>query len=363
MENEKKLKKLQKFWSGKKIFITGHTGFKGTWLCIMLNLLKSEIYGYSLNPKRKSLFNESKIHNFLKSNTFSDINNISLLKKKLKLSKPQIVFHLAAQSLVLKSYENPVETFRTNIMGTVNLLNCIRKVNTIKSVVIVTTDKVYKVDKKNKIFNELDILGGSEPYSASKVGAELATESFIKSFFQKTHLKNKISTARSGNVIGGGDYSKNRLIPDIFRAIENKKKLIIRNPNSIRPWQHILDTLNGYIILAEKITKYKRKYSGAWNFGPNYRNIKTVELIAKKIKLNWYKKTKSKIIIRKNKDYEESKSIRLNCNKAKKYLKWSPKLNIDNAIKYTIDWHNNNKLFNNSYNQCIEQIKSFEKIK
>ena len=336
MENEKKLKKLQKFWSGKKIFITGHTGFKGTWLCIMLNLLKSKIYGYSLNPKRKSLFNESKIHNFLKSNTFSDINNISLLKKKLKLAKPQIVFHLAAQSLVLKSYENPVETFRTNIMGTVNLLNCIRKVNTIKSVVIVTTDKVYKVDKKNKIFNELDILGGSEPYSTSKVGAELATESFIKSFFQKTHLKNKISTARSGNVIGGGDYSKDRLVPDIIKAINNKKKIYVRNPEHIRPWQHVLDPLMGYLILAKKQYEGKiRVKNNCWNFGPKKNNFKSVINIIKKMQLLESFKYK----IGKKQKKKETKTLKLNSSKAKKILKWSSILNLDHSIKNALEWN------------------------
>ena len=336
MESEKKLKKLQKFWSGKKIFITGHTGFKGSWLCIILNLLKSKIYGYSLKPEGKSLFNQSKIYKFIKSNTFSDINNISLLSKKLKLAKPQIVFHLAAQSLVLKSYENPVETFRTNIMGTVNLLNCIRKVNTIKSVVIVTTDKVYKVDKKNKIFNELDILGGSEPYSTSKVGAELATESFIKSFFQKTHLKNKISTARSGNVIGGGDYSKYRLVPDIIKAINNKKKIYVRNPEHIRPWQHVLDPLMGYLILAKKQYEGKIKVkNNCWNFGPKKNNFKRVINIIKKMQSLEDFKYK----IEKKQKKKETKTLKLNSSKAKKILKWSSILDLDHSIKNVLEWN------------------------
>ena len=353
MENKKKLKSLKKFWSRKKIFITGHTGFKGSWLCIILNLLKSKIYGYSLKPEKKSLFNESKISKFLESNTFSDVSNISLLNKKLKLAKPQIVFHLAAQSLVLKSYKFPVETFKTNIMGTVNLLNCIRKVNSIKSVIIVTTDKVYKIDKKNKIFNELDILGGSEPYSTSKVGAELATESFIKSFFNKTNLKNRISTARSGNVIGGGDYSKYRLVPDIIKAINNKKKIHVRNPDHVRPWQHVLDPLMGYLILAKQQYEGKiKKKNNCWNFGPKKNSFKKVINIVKKIRT--FESFEYKI--EKKQEKKETKILKLNSLKAKKILKWSSILDLNHSIKNTVEWNKLVKKGTSAKDVCEKQF-------
>ena len=274
MEN---LDQLKKFWNKKKVFITGHTGFKGTWLCIILSYLNSRIYGYALISKKESLFNKSKIIKKLASNSYSDINDISKLKKELKKSKPEVIFHLAAQPLVLESYKDPLKTFSTNIIGTLNLLECIREIKSIKSVVIITTDKVYKINKKNNAFSELNQLGGFDPYSASKVGTEIVVDCYIKSFFKNTFLQNKVSTARAGNVIGGGDFSKDRLVPDIIEAINNGKKLIIRNPNYIRPWQHVLDPLMGYLILAKK--QYKNKINNTqpcWNFGPNKNNFKKV---------------------------------------------------------------------------------------
>ena len=222
---------LKKFWNKKKVFITGHTGFKGTWLCIILRYLNSTIYGYSLKPEKNSLFNKSKINKEIFSNKYSDVNNIEKLRKIIKQSKAEIVFHLAAQPLVLESYKTPLKTFNTNIIGTLNILECIREVKSVKSVVIITTDKVYKINKKNINYKELDQLGGSDPYSASKVAAEVVVESYIKSFFKNTLLQNRISTARSGNVIGGGDNSKNRLVPDIIRAINNKKKSLSETQN------------------------------------------------------------------------------------------------------------------------------------
>ena len=254
MEN---IKNLNKFWNKKKVFVTGHTGFKGSWLCIILKYLNADVYGFSLKPEKKSLFIKSKIEKEITSNTYADINDILNLKKNIKKSKPEIIFHLAAQPLVLESYIKPLKTFQTNIMGTLNLLQCIREVKSIKSVVIITTDKVYKINKKDIIYKEIDQLGGFDPYSASKVGVEIVVDSYIKSFFSKSNLKNRISTARAGNVIGGGDFSNNRLVPDIIKAINYKKKLTIRNPNHIRPWQHVLDPIMGYLILQENNMKKK----------------------------------------------------------------------------------------------------------
>ena len=339
MEN---LNHYKKFWNKKKIFITGHTGFKGTWLCIVLNYLNSKVHGYALKPEKNSLFNKSKIVKELASSTYSDINNLTKLKKEIKQSKPEIVFHLAAQPLVLESYNKPLKTFSTNIIGTLNLLECIREIKSIKSVVIVTTDKVYKVKKIGGEYVELDELGGSDPYSASKVGAEIVVDSYIKSFFYNSSLQNRVSTARAGNVVGGGDFSKNRLVPDIFRAINKKKKLTIRNPNYIRPWQHVLDPLMGYLILAEK--QYKNQinnYDHSWNFGPNKNNFKkvidVVNFIKKKERLNY------KLV--KNSKFKETKILKLNSLKAKKKLHWVSKWDLSETLNKTIDWNNMVKMY------------------
>ena len=327
---------LKNFWSKKKVFITGHTGFKGSWLCIILNYLNSTVDGFSLKPKKNSLFIKSKISKNLRSNTYANINNIKKLKKSITKSKPEIIFHLAAQPLVLESYRSPLKTFTTNMIGTLNLLECIRKVKSIKSVVIITTDKVYKIKKKNINYSELDELGGFDPYSASKVGAEIIVNSYIKSFFKNSSLQNKISTVRAGNVIGGGDFSKNRLIPDIISAINNKKKINIRNPNNIRPWQHVLDPLTGYLILAEKQFTNKIKNEGhSWNFGPSKNSFKRVIDI-----INYIKKFQNfKYNLKKNNQFEETNVLKLNSVKAKNKLNWATKWSLTESITKTLDWN------------------------
>ncbi len=328
------MKLNQSFWKNKKVFITGHTGFKGTWLSIILNCLGAKIYGYSLKPKKKSLFNETKIEQSLNSSIFGDIRNVSLLKNKLKKIKPSIVFHLAAQPLVIDSYLNPKDTFETNILGTINLLESIREIKTIKSVVIITTDKVYKIKKKDTKYKEIDNLGGDDPYSASKASTEIVVNSYIRSFFNDKK-DTFISTARSGNVIGGGDYSKNRLLPDIISSIRTKKKLIVRNPGSIRPWQHVLEPLMGYLILAEKQFNNKiSKNENCWNFGPKKRNFKKVIQIVRDMKKNY----NLNFIIKKNKKFIETKILKLNSLKAEKKLKWVSKLNLTESLRLVTDW-------------------------
>ncbi len=333
MEN---LNDLKKFWKKKKIFITGHTGFKGTWLSIILNLLGSKVFGYSLPPEKNNLFIKSKIKNELSSNIYGNIKDIKKLKTNIKRIKPEIIFHLAAQPLVIDSYKHPLETIKTNVIGTANLLECIRSIRSVKSVLIITTDKVYKIDKKNKIYSELDQLGGYDPYSASKVAVETITDSYIKSFFKTSILKNKISTVRAGNVIGGGDFSKDRLVPDIMRAINNKKKLSLRNPKNIRPWQHVLDPLIGYLIIAKKqFNNNITKNFHSWNLGPSKNNFKRVINIVKYIQ----KKEKFSFRIIQNQKFKETKILRLNSSNAKKKLKWSNKWSLYKALDETIKWN------------------------
>ncbi len=353
MDSEKKLKK---FWKNKKVFITGHTGFKGSWMSILLNMLKANIYGYSLKPNKKSLFNQAKCKNFLEANFYGDINDYDNLKKKLLKTKPSILFHLAAQPLVSQSFKDPLETFQTNIIGTANVLNAIRDIPSLKSIVIITTDKVYKIKDSNKKYKEFDELGGKDPYSVSKVCAEYLTISYISSFFNKRNIRNKVSTARSGNVIGGGDYSKNRLLPDIINSINSKKKIVIRNPNNVRPWQHVIEPTLGYLKLAELQYKKKRIHKNQnWNFGPNKTSFVKVIDILKIIKKNY----KIKVKIKKNKDFFETNILKLDNNKAKKILKWYPNWNLQKSIESVMEWNYEYRENKNAKKISEAQINSY----
>ena len=352
------IKILKKFWKGKKVFITGHTGFKGSWMCILLNMLSSRIYGYSLKPKKISLFNQANCKEFIKKNYYENIDDVKKLEKRINDVKPDILFHLAAQPLVSQSFIDPLETFNTNIIGTINVLNSVRKNKSLKSVVIITTDKVYKIKKTNKYYSEKDELGGKDPYSASKVCAEIVTHSYINSFFKKTNIKNKISTARSGNVIGGGDYSKNRLIPDVIKIINSKKIFELRNPNHIRPWQHVIEVMLGYLNLAQSQYQKKTIHTNPnWNFGPNKKSfVKVIDIIKKIQKI---KKIKVKIKTKQN--FFETEVLKLDSKKAKKFLKWYPKWDLNKSISNVIEW---NDLFRKSKNAkkiCEDQITNYLK--
>ena len=353
-----KVKVLENFWKNKKVFITGHTGFKGSWMCIALNLLGAKIYGYSLKPKNKSLFNQAKCSKFIEKNIYSDINNQDRLNKYIQKVRPDFFFHLAAQPLVVIGYKQPIETFNTNIIGTLNVLESIKKSKSLKSAVIITTDKVYKIKKNNKYYSENDELGGSDPYSASKVCAEILTNSYIKSFFNKANIQNRVSTARSGNVIGGGDYSEKRLIPDIINSINNKKNLNIRNPNFIRPWQHVIEPTFGYLKLAEMQFKNKlKKIESTWNFGPDKNNsVRVIDIVNK---INKIIKIKIKIVYKK--EFSETKILKLNNKKSKKFLNWKPKLDLNMSLNNVIDWNNQYKKNKNAKQICEKQILNYLK--
>ena len=282
------MENLERFFKNKKVLITGHTGFKGSWLSKILLNWGADISGIALKPDTDpNLFNILEIKKNI-NNYFCDIRNFKSLEKIVEKEKPEIVFHLAAQPLVRSSYDDPLYTFETNILGVVNILQIIKKINRIKAAVIITTDKVYE-NKKNKLsYKEDDRLGGYDPYSSSKAASELVINSYIRSFFNPKDYNKKhktlIASARSGNVIGGGDWQKDRIIPDIVKSIyEKKEKLIIRNPDSIRPWQYVLEDLEGYLLLAKKLYQGKKEFSGAWNFGPDSKEkcLTVKELIEK----------------------------------------------------------------------------------
>lgn len=354
-----KKKQNLNFWKNKKVFITGHTGFKGSWLCLILSLFGAEVTGYSLKPKTKpSLFKLAKIENVIKKSVISDVRNYKNLFKEIKFSKANIIFHLAAQPLVRYSYTEPKETFETNFLGTLNILECIKKIKSIKSSVIITSDKVYDT-KINKIYRETDFLKGIDPYSASKVICEHVFFSYKNSFFENTS-KQRIATVRAGNVIGGGDYSKDRLIPDLISHAQKNKKIILRNPNSTRPWQHVLEPLSGYLILAEKLYTNNQKVCAKeqnWNFGPNVTNCKTVKYIAnfinKKISLKFH------TVKLKNNNYKiETNFLRLSNYKSKKYLSWFPKWNLEKTLTKILEWYALSKNIN-PREVCKKQIKEY----
>ena len=352
---------LGSFYKNKKVFMTGHTGFKGSWLYFFLNNMGAEISGYSLPPDKSSpsLY---KLLNIDKNDDFNtkDIRDFKILKVSIEDFQPDIVFHLAAQPLVRHSYIFPKKTFDTNVSGTLNILESVRKIKKIKSTVLITSDKVYDISK-NRVFKEEDKLGGVDPYSASKVCCEFLFSSYVNSFFKK-NFSQRIATARAGNVIGGGDFSEDRLIPDIYASAKKRKKIILRNPKSVRPWQHVLEPLSGYLLLAEKLYKNQLKNQiQNWNFGPNLDSCKPVGYIAQKFSKSLGLKVK--IIRSKNKLYSpETHLLRLSNFKSKKYLNWHPQWNLNKSIDKIIEW-NKEKLYKKPINICEEQIKEFLKIK
>tara|TARA_B100001250_G_C19801162_1_gene791133 strand:- start:50 stop:1132 length:1083 start_codon:yes stop_codon:yes gene_type:complete len=352
-----------KIFKNKKVIVTGHTGFKGSWLSLWLKINGAKVLGISKNVP--TIPSHYKILNLKKkiSNSNVDIQNFNKLSKIFEKHQPDFVFHLAAQSLVKSSYDNPLETWNTNTIGTLNILECLRLLKKKIYVVIITSDKSYKNIEVSRGYKENDVFGGKDPYSASKGSAEFAIQSYIKSFFSKKNNNIFICVARAGNVIGGGDWSNDRIIPDCMKSYSKKKTVIVRNPNSTRPWQNVLEVIYGYLTLASKLYKNKKLHGEAFNFGPSLKSNYTVIYLLSKIKkylpdLNWkIKKSKKK--------FYESKLLKLNSTKAKKKLNWESVLSIDENAKLVSEWYknfynNNNK---NLFQISINQINHYLKIK
>lgn len=343
-------------YKDKKVFITGDTGFKGSWLALWLNAMGADVYGFSLPPKSvKDNFISTNLERIIHHQD-GDIRDFRFLREQLNSIQPDFVFHLAAQPLVLESYQNPHYTFETNLMGTVNVFEAARSVPSIKVILNITSDKCYKNIESNDGYKETDAMGGKDPYSASKGCSELITTSYFNSFFNLDN-KCKIASVRAGNVIGGGDWAENRIVPDFFRSIQNKKDLVIRNSDSIRPWQHVLEPLSGYLLTGAGLYLQSIESGEGWNFGPTFHNnITVVNLIEKMIQISGIGKFKVEADI--VKPYE-SKLLKLDVHKAKKHLRWNQVLTLDETIEFTVDGYMAEISKKNIYQNRIEQINKY----
>ncbi|MEY2371408.1 CDP-glucose 4,6-dehydratase [Lysinibacillus capsici] len=347
------------FWKGKTVLVTGHTGFKGSWLSIWLHEFGAKVIGFSLDPYTKK-------DNFVLSNIGdkivdirADIRDQEKLHQVFNDYKPEIVFHMAAQPLVRLSYKQPVKTYETNVMGTINVLEAIRACAETKVGIFITTDKCYENKEQIWGYKESDSLGGYDPYSSSKGAAEIAISSWRRSYFNPNEYEKHgkaISSVRAGNVIGGGDWALDRIIPDCIRAIENQKPIEIRSPHAIRPWEHVLEPVSGYLLLAQKMWDNPVKYSSSWNFGPQLNSVVNVWDIANKV-VEAYGEGKLIDVSHRNEAYE-AKLLALDISKAWFELGWKPKLNIDETIEYTVDWYKHYKK-HEVYDFCKKQIQSF----
>jgi CDP-glucose 4,6-dehydratase len=341
------------FWKNRRVFLTGHTGFKGSWLALWFYLLGAKVTGYSLKaPTTPSLFELCRIDKLVDS-IIGDVRDLKKLKQAMLAAKPQIVIHLAAQPIVRESYKVPVDTFSTNVMGTVNVLEAARQGSGVRAVVNVTTDKVYENYGKRAGYKENDPLGGYDPYSISKSCSELVAHAYQRSYGMK------VATARAGNVIGGGDWALDRLVPDFMRAILKREKIVIRNPKAVRPWQQVLDPLKGYLILAEKLYRYGDNYTGAWNFGPDARDAKSVEWLVKKLCSLWGEG--AAYLIDKRKHPHEAHWLNLDSAKACAKLGWKPKWDITCAIDKVVEWTKAYQDRKDMRAICLRQIEEYMK--
>jgi len=346
-------------FKNSRVIVTGHTGFKGSWLAIWLKELGAKVMGISLDPHTKpSHFQASKVGSGIKDIRLN-ICNKKTLEKKIISFKPNFIFHLAAQALVGQSYKKPLTTWQTNVVGTLNILESVRKLNNSCSVVIITSDKCYLNRETHIGYKESDILGGKDPYSSSKACAEILIQSHIKTFFREKD-KIRIATARAGNVIGGGDWSENRIIPDCVRYWSKGEKARLRNPNSTRPWQHVLEAVGGYLCLAINLKSNKKLHGESFNFGPGLTKEYSVLELVKTMSVYWNNVSWKKNPKSKRKFYE-SGLLRLNCNKAKKILKWKTILKFDELMEMVTDWYRNYYLDKkNAHKLTSKQIKNYQ---
>lgn len=344
-------------YRGKRVFLTGHTGFKGSWLALWLTQLGAKVCGYSLEPNTKpSMFKELLIENRIEKSIIGNILDIGKLEQSMKEFQPDIVFHLAAQPLVRLSYSEPILTYQTNVIGSLNVLEVARHTPSVKAFVNITTDKCYENKEVNRGYKEDEPMGGYDMYSSSKGCVEIMSSSFRRSFLQDEGTY-AMATARAGNVIGGGDWAEDRLIPDCVRYINTDEKIEIRNPIAVRPWQHVLEPLSGYLLLGQKLLEEGKKYAEGFNFGPNEDSVLRVADVAKKV-CEYY--GKGEVVVQKRDNLHEANLLMLNIEKAEQVLGWTPTFTADEAIKHTVEWY---KHFYNQdidmYDFTIKQIEEY----
>ncbi|WP_068779045.1 CDP-glucose 4,6-dehydratase [Paenibacillus sp. GM2] len=349
------------FWKDKKVFLTGHTGFKGSWLSIWLSSMGAQVTGYSLEPNTQpNLYELLNVEELITKSVIADVRDRESLQFAMQEAKPDIVIHMAAQPLVRESYKSPAETYATNVMGTVNLFESVRICESVSVVVNVTTDKCY--DNKEWVwgYREDEPLGGYDPYSSSKACSELVTSAYRNSFFSNKEDGRyvAVASARAGNVIGGGDWAGDRLVPDCIRSISSNEPIIIRNPNSIRPWQHVLEPLSGYLLLAQGLFERGSEFSSAWNFGPRDEDAKPVEWIVKRLCEKWG--TETSVFIDTNPQPHEAHFLKLDCSKAITYLNWRPRWNLDYVIDKIVEFNIAFSRDKSSLREvCLNQINEY----
>ncbi|MEH6607783.1 MAG: CDP-glucose 4,6-dehydratase [Halioglobus sp.] len=344
------------FWQGKKVYLTGHTGFKGGWLSIWLASLGAVVKGYSLAPSTSpNLFDIGDVGKCVESE-IGDIRDYDSLFDSMQQFSPEIVFHMAAQPLVRLSYQQPLETYAVNVMGTANVLEAVRNCNSVKSIVIITTDKCYENNEWPWGYRESDPMGGVDPYSSSKGCAELVSASYRRSFLASMNIG--VATTRAGNVVGGGDWADDRLIPDILRSFDAGMPVVIRNPKATRPWQHVLEPLSGYLTLAEELYLDPLEYAGPWNFGPNDQDVKPVDWILDKMTEFW---PGSRWELDESPNPHEAGSLKLDISKAKAGLGWTPTWDLEYTLQSILQWHAAWKGKSDMHLFCVNEISKFTK--
>ena len=344
------------FWKNKRVYITGISGFKGSWMSLWLDSMGAIVKGYSLKPNTNpNLFSKISFSANVVSE-IGDIRDLDQISQSMSDFNPDILIHMAAQPLVRLSYEDPVDTYSTNVIGTVNTLEAARKSKSLKAIVSITTDKCYENREWHWGYRESDPMGGHDPYSSSKGCAELVISAYRRSFFSSTNTAS-LASARAGNVIGGGDWSDDRLIPDILNAFEKSEPVTIRNPNSTRPWQHVLEPISGYLLLAENLYNHGNSFAEGWNFGPKNEGCKSVEWILEKMVANWGDGASWKIDEQNNP--HEANFLKLDCSKAANRLKWEPKWTLEETLQMITDWHYNYLNGNDIKLECLKEIEKY----
>jgi CDP-glucose 4,6-dehydratase len=346
------------FWTGRRVFITGITGFKGSWLAVWLNDLGARVRGYSLAPQTSpSLFEVARLDTGVEW-VEADVRDRARLVREVVAWRPEVVFHLAAQSLVRVSYEQPAETFDTNVMGTVNVLEAVRASPDVRAAVVVTSDKCYENLEWDWPYREIDRLGGHDPYSSSKACAEIVAASYARSLLKETSIG--LATARAGNVIGGGDWARDRLVPDIVSALANGKAPRIRNPASVRPWQHVIEPLSGYMLLAERLFAEPRAFAEAWNFGPAADAVQSVSSVADAVCQNWG--DGASWTREEHPQPHEARILTLDSSKARRRLEWRPRLDYVDAVRWTVDWYKAHRAGTDMGKETRRQLERYQEL-